>query len=157
MSDKELPNPSEEENKIIIPEEVEELLEGLPEAQQKAVKAVLVGVSYQRHWQGPLPPPDILKQYNDAFPNGAERIFLEAQKQTDHRISLEKTVIPEEQKQSSRGQKFGLIICLSFLAACFTLVVLGHEVSGTIIGSIDIVALVTVFVIGSKNQKKSLS
>lgn len=167
MSEEQLPNPSQEENKdpkdseehhldVVIPEEVEELLEGLPEAQQKAVKAVLVGVSYQRMWQGPLPPPEILKEYNDAFPNGAERIFLEAQKQTNHRLELEKTVIPEEQRQSGRGQMFGFIIALAFLIASFILILKGHGIYGTIIGSIDLVALVTVFVIGRQTQRKHL-
>jgi len=52
---------------VVIPEEVVELLEDLPEAQQKAVRAVLIGVSHQRMWRGPLPPPDVLKEYNDAF------------------------------------------------------------------------------------------
>jgi uncharacterized membrane protein len=146
-------DPSQE---IVIPEEVEDLLKDLPEPQQKAVRAVLLGISYQRIWKGPLPPPDVLKEYNEAFANGAERIFIEAQKQTDHRMSLESHVIPEELRQSERGQHYGLAIALSFLAASVLLVMTGHDVSGTIIGSIDLVALVTVFVYGRNNQRREL-
>jgi uncharacterized membrane protein len=153
-----LPSEGEEKdgNADVIPEEVEVILRDLPEVQQKAVRAVIIGVSYQRAWKGPLPPPDILKEYNDAFSNGAERIFLEAKKQTDHRIKMESIVIPEEQKQSRRGQTFGFILALAFLIASFTLIFTGHEASGTIIGSIDLVALVAVFVYGRNYQKSEL-
>lgn len=153
------PNQENDESKskdihqeVIIPEEVEELLSELPEPQQKAVKAVLIGVYSQRIWRGPLPPPDILRDYNNAFPNGAERIFIETQKQTAHRMELEKIAIPAELSQSKRGQDYGLIIALSFLLASFVLIILGHSVAGTIIGSIDLVALVTVFVLGRYTQ-----
>lgn len=170
MSDEQpIPKPEETNNSLqeakehehhldaMIPEEVVEMLQGMPEPQQKAVKAILVGISYQRLWQGPLPPPEILKRYNDAFPNGAERIFLEAQKQTNHRLELEKTVIPGELKQSGRGQIFGFIIALAFLIASFILILMGFGIYGTIIGSIDLVALVTVFVLGRKAQQKQLA
>lgn len=140
----------------VIPDEVEAMLEGLPEAQQKAVKAILIGVSHQSIWRGPLPPPEVLKQYNEAFPNGAERIFKEAQKQTDHRISLEKHAIPENLRQSAKGQIFGFIIALAFLIASFILVYTGHDVAGTIMGTVDIAALVAIFVYGRNTQKKTL-
>lgn len=146
-----------DELEAIIPEEVEELLEEMPEAQQKAVKAILLGVSYQRHWRGPLPPPEVLSKYNDAFPNGAERIFLEGQKQTDHRIAMEKTVVPETQKQSRRGQTFAFIIAMAFLAASFVLILQGHDIAGTVVGSIDLVALVTVFIVGRSTQRRDIN
>ena len=141
---------------LLIPDEVAMILKDLPEMQQQAVRAVLIGVSYQRLWQGPLPPPDLLKMYNDAFPNAAERIFHEVQRQTTHRIELEKQVIPEQQRQATRGQVYGLLVALSFLAAAFGLIALGHGLYGTILGSFDIVALVTVFIIGRRAHKRYL-
>ena len=141
---------------LLIPDEVATILKDLPEAQQQAVRAVLIGVSYQRLWQGPLPPPDLLKEYNDTFPDAAERIFGEVLRQTTHRIELEKQVIPEQIRQSNRGQVYGLVVALSFLLAAFILVALGHGMYGTIIGSIDLVALVTVFVIGRREEKRWL-
>ena len=141
---------------IVIPEEVEELLEDMPEPQRKAVRAILVGVSYQRMWRGPLPPPDILKQYNDAFPDGAQKIFESSQQQAKHRMDLENRVIPEDQRQSSQGQLFGFITAMSFLLVSGILGYSGHEVGGTILGTVDLVALVTVFVLGRSSQRKSL-
>ena len=71
-------------------------------------------------------------------------------------IDMEKTVIPEEQRQSGRGQIFGFIIAIAFLIASFVLILKGFGVYGTIIGSIDLVALVTVFVIGRNTQRKNI-
>jgi uncharacterized membrane protein len=41
------------------------------------------------HFSGPLPPPEILAKYNDALPNGAERIVAMAEGQMKHRQALE--------------------------------------------------------------------
>lgn len=143
---------------VSIPDELKPLLEDLPEAQAKAIKAVLVGMSIQRHtFKSPIPPPAILKGYNEVIPNGAERILSMSEKQSDHRMRMEKEVTAIEQKQSGRGQHYGLIVALSFLIASFILILMGHDVSGTIIGSIDLVALVTVFVVGKHYQNKSLT
>lgn len=151
------PTQKEDHFDSIIPEEVQEILTGLPEPQKKAVEAILLGISYQRIWQGPYPPPEILKAYNDAFPNGAENIFLESKAQREHRHALENKVIPEELSQSRRGQTFGFIITLAFLVASFVLILKGHGVYGTILGGVDLITLVTIFVYGRKTQVNRLS
>lgn len=38
----------------------------------------------QRVSGGPLPPPEVLKRYNDAVPSGAERIMAMAEKEQKH-------------------------------------------------------------------------
>ena len=139
-----------------LPEEVQSILLALPEAQRATVQAILVSVLYHQPWQGPLPPPEVLKAYNDAFPNGAERIFAEVQRQARHRIEMERTVIPEQQRQSRRGQVYGLIVALSFLVSAFVLISMGYGLFGTIMGSIDLVALVTVFVVGRRQHIQAL-
>lgn len=143
-------------NDRMLSEEVHRILKALPGPQQKVLLSILTDDSFQRLWQWPLPPPDLLKEYNEAFPNAAERIFDEMQRQTTHRIELEKRWFPEQQLQSKRGQIFGLIVAMSFLAAAFLLISMGYGIYGTIIGSIDIVALVTVFVIGRREQMRYL-
>ena len=137
-----------------LPSELTAVLRQLPENHQQLIRAAFLDLYEHQLWQGPLPPPEMLKLYNDAFPNGAERIFTEVQRQATHRIELEKRLIPEQLRQSERGQLFGLVVALSFLIAAFVLVALGHGLYGTIIGSIDLVALVTVFVIGRREQDR---
>ena len=38
---------------------------------------------------GPLPPPEVLKKYTDAVPNGAERIMNMAEKEQLHKHGIE--------------------------------------------------------------------
>jgi len=105
-------------------------------------------------FQGPLPHPDILKGYNEVVPNGAERIFALAEKQTEHRMSLERKVIDEEIRLSLRGQNFGFILGLTGLTLSALLAFLGHEVVAGIFASTTIIGLVTVFVVGKKLSLK---
>jgi uncharacterized membrane protein len=133
---------------IDLPYEIDLLLKDLPETQQNAVRAVLTGMACFCLWQGPLPSPGVLKAYNEAIPNGAERILNEVQRQCRHRMDLENRMIPEQHLQSRRGQVYGLVVALSFLIASFILIAMGFGVFGTIIGTVDLIALVTVFVTG---------
>src|SRR5262245_14548770 len=47
----------------------------------------------------------------------------------------------------------GLVIALSFLGAGTWLIVTGHGVEGSLIASVDIVALVTVFVVQVRSRR----
>ncbi|MBY0460111.1 MAG: DUF2335 domain-containing protein, partial [Gemmataceae bacterium] len=48
---------------------------------QESAGSVVIGASFQ----GPLPPPAILAQYNQVLDGAAERIFQMAEKQAAHR------------------------------------------------------------------------
>jgi uncharacterized membrane protein len=103
-----------------ISKELQSLIKELPEPQQKAVEALLFALKIEQStsWTGPLPPPDKLKAYNNALPDGAERIFKMAEKQFQHRIEIESKVIPAEQKQSRDGQIFAFNTSVYLLQNC---------------------------------------
>ena len=50
------------------------------------------------------------------------------------------------------GLILGFFVTMAFLAAAVFLIERGHDVSGTILGTVDIVALVTVFVLGRRME-----
>lgn len=135
-----------------IPEEVKPIIENLPEDQQAKVVKAMIAVS--RTWRGPMPPPDVLKKYNDCAPNGADRILQMTEKRSDHNMRMEDKAISGELQQSKLGQIFAFIIAMSFLIVSGLLIYLGHEVAGSILGTIDLVALVTAFLVGRQQQKK---
>lgn len=142
--------------KNIIPEKVKPIIDRLPPKDKATIEASLIALSIKKSWSGPLPSPDTLAEYNKAFPNGAEKIYNLTKSQSEHRMSLENLAISSDLRQSERGQVFGVIIALSFFIGAFVLILLGHEYAGTILGTVDLVALVSVFVIGKDFQKKSL-
>lgn len=70
-------------------------------------------------FSGPLPPPQILRGYNDAFAGCAERIVAMAERQSAHRQEIEKMVIDGNCRAQSRGQILVLPLrSWSSLAGC---------------------------------------
>jgi uncharacterized membrane protein len=51
-------------------------------------------------------------------------------------------------RQTLVGVIVGFVVALAFLAASAWLILNGHEISGAVLGTVDLVALVTVFVLG---------
>jgi uncharacterized membrane protein len=105
-------------------------------------------------FSGPLPPPQMLVQYNQAFPGCAERIVAMAERQATHRQDLEKTAITSNRKRELTG--LGLLIALSAIACGTYLAIYDKSVAGlgTIIGTVA--SLVAVFIYGKYTQKKEL-
>jgi len=82
--------------------------------------------------------------------------MIMAEEQSKHRRSLEARVVNEQTESSKRGQIFAAILAAFLIAAGTWAFATDHdEVSGTIFG-VTVVGLVTVFVVGKKQEKKSL-
>jgi uncharacterized membrane protein len=98
-----------------------------------------------------LPSPEDLKKYDAAHPGLGRQIIEMVQEEQRHLHYVERA----EVSLTRRGQLFGFIIAISFLVVSAVLVTLGHTVAGTVIGSVDLVALTTVFVAGRRSQDNS--
>lgn len=144
-------------NSLILTEEAEHQEHPVssepPSPEQAQLRQIVAQVAAQR-FSGPLPPPDVLARYNDAVPNGAERIMQMAEKQTDHRMDLEKQVVSADIRRSNAGLVAGLIVALAFLVVSYLLIDDGHDEAGTILGTVDIGSLVGVFIYGTISQRR---
>ena len=58
-------------------------------------------------YSGPLPPPVLLRGYDEIVENGAERIFRMAEQQAAHRQELERMLLGGQDRRASRGQWLG--------------------------------------------------
>ena len=65
-------------------------------------------------WQGPIPPPQVLKQYDDIIPNGAERLFAQFENETAHRHLRERRA----QNHPLYDQLAARAVALVFALAC---------------------------------------
>lgn len=72
--------------------------------EKAAEETVELSVQSVQHFQGPLPPPQALVQYEAALPGCAERIVSMAEEQAAHRRALESRVITENLAAERRGQ-----------------------------------------------------
>lgn len=100
-------------------------------------------------YAGPVPHPDILRQYNELVPGSAERILAQAERQTDHRIAIESDV-----RRSQLGLIFGFVLALCCIVGGCTVAALGHDAAGGTIATAAVVALAGVFVYGTSLRKK---
>ena len=109
--------------------------------------------------RGPLPPPAILKEYEEISPGLAGKIVSMAEVEGLHRRQMEEKALNaniesmHKQFQESRvGQIFALVVTLAFLIGGTYTAVNGHGAAGTIIGSVGLGTIVTSFIVGRKTQ-----
>lgn len=144
-------NPEEEFLDEINPE----LLKGIPKNKRAEIASYIFSV--QKTHSGPLPSPDYLDEYSRIIPNGAERIMQMAEKQSAHRMEMEKKALSSHINQGYIGQLFGLIIGLASLAAGVYLGINGQPFLGGAIGLGTITGLVTAFIKGRDSEREEIS
>ncbi len=118
----------------------------------KENKVVLAEIS--QSFSGPLPPPDILRQFDEVVPGAAERIIKMAEEQSAHRRELEKKVISSDIARSKWGQFLGFVIAIAGLAVSAIVAIYGNALVSGIIGVGTLASLVGVFMYGSRNRSK---
>jgi len=106
----------------------------------------------EHHHSGPLPDAESIQIYNEVIPNGGERLMQTVEKQSQHRIELEKVGLKRSFNQSSTGQYMGFVISIVFGLIAYDLAKDGAQLVPAILGGLDLVALVTVFITGNKNK-----
>lgn len=128
----------------IISAEVAEVIKDLPEDKRRTVIHALTA----HHHSGPLPDGETIKIYSEVIPNGGDRLMKTVEKQLEHRVEIEKKGLNRTFNQSSTGQWMGFGIALVFGVIAWDLAKSGHDVVAGVLGAIDLVALVTVFITG---------
>jgi uncharacterized membrane protein len=122
-----------------------------------AKSVVGISATSQHFWAGPLPSPQILREFNEIVPGSADRIITMAEKQEDHRIEIESKVIESNIRNEKLGVISGLVIGLAGLSCATICALYGHDWVAGIIGGSTLVSLVSVFVIGKSKREKELS
>jgi uncharacterized membrane protein len=114
--------------------------------------AAMVGILHHQvtSFHGPLPPPEVLKQYDETIPGAAERILSMAEKQQDHRSKLELMIVEKRIHQSAIGQIFGFILALVFGGISFGVALIGYPILAGTLGCSTILGLAVIFVLGKK-------
>jgi len=114
-----------------------------------------------QRFSGPLPPPDILREYDGIVPGAAKNIVQSFIKEGDHRRSLQsrETSMCEEWAREDvqlqkRGQIFGFILGTLGIGGGLVVAAIGAPAAGAIVSSSAVAAIVIAFV--RQRQMKSL-
>lgn len=78
-----------------------------------------------QHWNGPLPPPAALSDFDQIIPNGAERIMAMVETEQAHRIRYESNRLAALASDTMRGQYIGMGISILALVGAGVTVWLG--------------------------------
>ncbi len=148
MGKSKTPNKTQNSFPENISPEVAKIINDAPPAQKNLILSLLV-----KSHSGPLPDVETLRGYNEIIPNSAERLLKHMEIQREHRIELEKKALRSSLTQSNTGQYMAFFIALIFGAGAYDLIKSGHDIAGTILGSVDLVGLVSVFILGKRKQK----
>jgi|GEM_PF-707143 len=154
-------------NDIVVaevePEDAEELLEkvGIPaSALPDGTKLEIVAHRESKTiHMGPLPPPDMLREYDSVFNNGAERVVVMAEKEQAHRHQWEKDDLGLATKEILRGQGFGFIVLLVAIGAAIYFANNGNNIAAGLFLTATVIGAATKFIPGrfSGNQKKAVT
>ncbi len=86
-----------------------------PSARSDA-RAQIVKAVHASLYAGPIPPPEVLAQYEDVLPGLADRIMAESERQRAHRQGAEMTLIRNDARARMAGLIAGLVVALAALA-----------------------------------------
>lgn len=128
--------------------------QGFPLPQGMPFPNLPPGTQVSLEYSGPLPPAAELAKYESITPGLADRIVGMAERQASHRQRLEERAFAHDARRSWGGLAAGWTVAVSCFAGAVFLVNGGHPVSGTLLGTVDLAALVAVFVLGRQGQKK---
>lgn len=114
----------------IIPQEIKEIAEDIPEeVVDRIVEVTTTRIHQSEMWSGPLPPPDIFKQYPVEV---QKAIVNQATAQMKHRHKIEATVVASNVRNSTKGMSFAFWLTIAMMAAGTGLVAMGHSTAGLV-------------------------
>jgi uncharacterized membrane protein len=113
---------------------------------------------------GPIPPPEILRGYEEASAGAANRIITMAEDQGRHRREMEKLAL-EMHREAIKAQfteaRFGQ--CFAFTVSAISLVlgavvvIEGHTVPGSLFGLMGLGGIVSSFIRGRSSEEKHVT
>lgn len=100
----------------------------------------------QTHYQGAIPPPEMMEHYAEIDATLPDRIITMAEKNGDARRENEKAIIKKSYQLDTLGQITGLISVAGVIWLCYQMVIAGHSEEAKWLGGSVIVSLALVFV-----------
>jgi uncharacterized membrane protein len=107
-------------------------------------------------YSGPLPKPEDLIKYNEAFPGCAERIVGMAEQQSRYRQDLERRVVDHNIQQDRRGQTLGFALSVIGIVGSLSLIGFGRPTEGLTVFFTSLTTLVGIFVYSRVEQRREL-
>lgn len=104
----------------------------------------------------PIPPPEIMKEYNALMPSAMERFFQLAEKQSTHRQEIESIEVKGQNKRANMGLMAGWTTVIIFAIIGGVLLLNDKSIGAYTSFSIAIIPRIASFFIARHDRKKQL-
>jgi len=121
--------------------------------QEAQTAAALIHASSAEIYQGPLPPPNVLKAFQEIDPELPKIIIETYVKQVNHRIEMEKLSVPHREKLAGKGLMCAFIIAMSGIAAAVVCAYKNQPAIGSVIAGTSLVSVTVAFLRHSMGKK----
>jgi len=125
------------------------------------VEQIVHHFSQESH-AGPLPHPEILRQYEAIHTGTAERLIKTFEDETLHRRDIVQQAADSQtlrdrsdERIQSKGQLFALIITLAGMTGSVLIGIYGSPWAGSALGGVTLVSIVTAFLTGGSKKQHS--
>lgn len=141
-----------EKNEVTTAHDVE--IERISDEKMERAVAKII----QSEFSGPIPPPNIIKGYEEILPGAADRIISMAEKQSEHRQQMEQTMVSSESRDSLLGVLFAFGLGIGCIIAAIVIVIMVPEnvgaISGATMGVAGIGSIIATFIKSTRVSKK---
>lgn len=134
--------------------EVEEIVEDIEKRPKSEQRAMIAHVVSQSLYKGPIPPAEMLKEYEKVLPGSADRIISMAERQQSHRHKLELTVIKSNSRDSKMGIIAGALLSFALIVIGGLGIVTGYPGIGAFLSVSSIATLAGIFVYGTRSNRE---
>lgn len=117
------------------------------------VENVQISTTSTSAFSGPLPHPEILKQYDEIVPGMAERILIMAEKEQEHQLHTDKQIVEAQINEIKFGRICGLLLILVLIILSAIFAYLNHPYLACVALSL-ILGIATIFVLRKKASEK---
>lgn len=104
------------------------------------------------HFSSPFLPPEILASYEQVVPGSAERFISLVERQTDHRIAVEKAVTDADNKRANNGVVAAFTIVMTAIVAGTVAACFGQPWAGGVIATTGIATIAGAFIYGTRTR-----
>ena len=107
-------------------------------------------LAVQQHWQGPLPSPQQLAQFDEVAPGSAERILRMAEQEGEHTRMMELKAHRSAAFGARLGQWLGFAIAAGGMGGSIYLAMHGHDHVAMVVGGVPLATIVVAFIQGRR-------
>ena len=140
------------------PEILEEVRRVIGEDAEADTEVILQRITsvVAEHTSGPLPPPSMLRSYQEVLPGAADRIFTLMEQQSAHRQELERMALDRGSRSRDRGQVFAFVLCALVIVGGFGAIYMGQSVAGMAAIIIAVGGVAATFLATRQRQQRQL-